>query len=111
MYRGWNAVLQAVDNGDTQILKLLASKGSQDLSAQDENGRTVLEIMDERGLKEEERILLGGRSPSPQIREANSRLRDFVWTESVYTGPQVQLNVSQSTLYTRSPHPFRVVSS
>ncbi|KAK5165802.1 uncharacterized protein LTR77_008725 [Saxophila tyrrhenica] len=78
MYRGWNAVLQAVDNGDTQILKLLAQRGNPDLDARDENGRSVLEIMDERGLIEEERILLGGRSPSPKIREANSQLREFV---------------------------------
>ena len=78
MYRGWNAVLQAVDNGDTKILKLLADRGSPDLSAQDENGRTVLEIMEERGLREEEQILLGGRSPSPELREANRQLRSFV---------------------------------
>jgi ankyrin repeat protein len=68
MYRGWNAVLQAVDNGDTQILKLLAERGSPDLQATDENGRTVLDIMEERDLIEEERILLGGRSPSPRLR-------------------------------------------
>lgn len=62
MYRGWNAVLQAVDNGDTQILKLLAERGHPDLDARDENGRSVLEIMDERGLKEEEDILLHGET-------------------------------------------------
>lgn len=78
MYRGWNAVLQAVDNGDTQILKLFAERGDPDLSARDENGRSVLEIMDERGLQEEESILLSGRSPSPKIREASSKLREYV---------------------------------
>ena len=78
MYRGWNAVLQAVDNGDTQILKLLADRGSPDLNARDEEGRSVLEIMEERGLREEERILLGGRSPSPQIKDAMSQLRESV---------------------------------
>ena len=78
MYRGWNAVLQAVDNGDVQILKLLAERGSPDLNARDENGRCVLEIMEERGLREEERILLGGRSPSPEILAANGQLRDFI---------------------------------
>ena len=76
--RGWNAVLQAVDNGDTKILKLLAERGSPDLHARDENGSSVLEIMEERGLREEERILLGGRSPSPQTREATSQLRELV---------------------------------
>lgn len=78
MYRGWNAVLQAVDNGDTKILKLLADRGHPDLEATDENGRSVLEIMDERGLMEEEQILLGGRSPSPPLKEANSKLRELV---------------------------------
>ena len=78
MYRGWNAVLQAVDNGDIKILKLLAERGSPDLHARDENGQTVLEIMEERGLREEERILLGGRSPSPQMKEANGQLRELV---------------------------------
>lgn len=77
-YRGWNAVLQAVDNGDTKILQLLADRGSPDLDARDESGQSVLEIMDDRGLKEEERILLGGRSPSPGVKEANNKLRDFV---------------------------------
>lgn len=41
MYRGWNAVLQALDNGDMQILRLLASKGHPDLTARDEHGRSV----------------------------------------------------------------------
>jgi ankyrin repeat protein len=78
MYRGWNAVLQAVDNGDVKILKLLAERGSPDLNAQDENGMSVLEIMEDRGLREEEHILLGGRSPSPQMKEANGQLRELV---------------------------------
>ncbi|KAI5365832.1 Putative ankyrin repeat-containing domain superfamily [Septoria linicola] len=78
MYRGWNAVLQAVDNGDTQILQLLAKEGHPDLSARGEDGKTVLEVMHERGLDEEERILLGGRSPSPQMKVALSSLRDLV---------------------------------
>lgn len=78
MYRGWNAVLQALDNGETQIFQLLAESGTPDLSARDENGRSVLEIMQERGLKEEMQILLGGNCPSPKIREAMSQLRDLV---------------------------------
>lgn len=78
MYRGWNAVLQAVDNGDTKILKLLAERGNPDLNARDETGSSVLEIMEDRGLREEERILLGGRSPSPKMREATNQLRELV---------------------------------
>lgn len=63
VYRGRNAVLQALDNGDMQILKLLAVKGTPDLEACDENGRSVRDILHERGLEEEERILLGARTP------------------------------------------------
>lgn len=68
MYRGWNAVLQALDKGDTQTLRLLAELGTPDLNAKDEDGNTVLQIMEERGMKEEEEILLQGRSASPTMR-------------------------------------------
>lgn len=78
MYRGWNAVLQALENGETQVFKLLAESGSPDLSARDEEGRSVIDIMQERGMKDELEILLGGPSSSPQIREALSQLRDLV---------------------------------
>lgn len=71
-------VTYQVDNGDTQILKLLAEKGRPDLTARDENGQTVAEMIEERGLIEEEKILLGGRTPSPKMTEAMSNLRDFV---------------------------------
>ncbi|KAF2773691.1 ankyrin [Teratosphaeria nubilosa] len=69
IYRGWNAVLQAVDNGDVKILRLLASKGKPDLSARDESGRSVHEILEERGLVEEERILKGEREEGGVARE------------------------------------------
>ncbi|KAK3116222.1 hypothetical protein LTR53_003659 [Teratosphaeriaceae sp. CCFEE 6253] len=79
MYRGWNAVLQALDKGDTQTLRLLAELGTPDLGARDEDGRTVLEVLRERGMREEERILAGGgNTPSPKMREANSQLREYV---------------------------------
>jgi len=53
MHRGWNAVLQAVENGDAQILKLLIEKGGPvNLQATDESGQTVLEIVTERGWEE-----------------------------------------------------------
>jgi ankyrin repeat protein len=80
MYRGWNAVLQALDKGDTQTLRLLAELGTPDLNARDEDGNTVLEIMQQRGMREEEQILLGGRSGSPPkgMKEANRQLKSFV---------------------------------
>ncbi|KAK5196880.1 hypothetical protein LTR99_000762 [Exophiala xenobiotica] len=60
MYRGWNAVLQAVENGDATLLKLLVERGSPvDLDARDESGRTVMEIVEDRGWDEAVTILLG----------------------------------------------------
>lgn len=53
MHRGWNAVLQAVENGDADILRLLIEKGgSVDLQAIDESGRPVVDIVSERGWEE-----------------------------------------------------------
>jgi ankyrin repeat protein len=53
MYRGWNAVLQAVENGNSKVLKLLIEKGNGvDLNVKDESGRTVKEIVSERGWDE-----------------------------------------------------------
>ncbi|KIY00906.1 uncharacterized protein Z520_03572 [Fonsecaea multimorphosa CBS 102226] len=64
MYRGWNAVLQAVENGDAKILKLLVERGGGvDLEAKDESGRTVMDIVNGRGWDEAVTILLGGGSP------------------------------------------------
>ncbi|KAI7550349.1 ankyrin [Hortaea werneckii] len=79
MYRGWNAVLQALDQGDTQTLKLLAEMGTPDLHARDEDGMSVLEIMQDRGMKEEEKILRKGReSLSGDMAGAFRELRGFV---------------------------------
>lgn len=53
MHRGWNAILQAVENGDAEILKLLIEMGgSVDLQAPDESGRPVIDIVTERGWEE-----------------------------------------------------------
>ena len=87
MYRGWNAVLQALDNGDLKILQLLAREGHPDLSARGEDGRSVAEVMHERGLDEEEKILTsgGGESSNGQrvsdqrdMKHALSSLRELV---------------------------------
>ncbi|EXJ92782.1 hypothetical protein A1O3_01334 [Capronia epimyces CBS 606.96] len=60
MYRGWNAVLQAVENGDANILRLLVERGGGvDLQVTDESGRTVMEIVNERGWDEAVTILTG----------------------------------------------------
>jgi len=53
MHRGWNAILQAVENGDAEILKLLIDMGGPaDLQNVDENGRAVIDIVTERGWEE-----------------------------------------------------------
>ncbi|EXJ90959.1 hypothetical protein A1O1_04066 [Capronia coronata CBS 617.96] len=60
MYRGWNAVLQAVENGDANILRLLVELGGGvDLQVTDESGRTVMDIVNERGWEEAVNILIG----------------------------------------------------
>ncbi|UKZ58694.1 uncharacterized protein TrAtP1_000024 [Trichoderma atroviride] len=60
IYRGWNAFMQAVENGDMRILKLLSSKFSVDLEAKDDQGRSVIEIASSRGWEEAVNILLEG---------------------------------------------------
>jgi ankyrin repeat protein len=53
MHRGWNAVLQAVENGDAAILRLLIEKGGPvDLQMKDDTGRPVIDIVTERGWEE-----------------------------------------------------------
>lgn len=66
MHRGWNAVLQAVENSDTEILALLVSLGGPvDLQAVDETGRPVIDIVGERDW-EEGLALLFPKSSSPR---------------------------------------------
>ncbi|KAM0262802.1 hypothetical protein ACHAQJ_001596 [Trichoderma viride] len=60
VYRGWNAFMQAVENGDMRILKLLSSKFSVDLEAKDDQGRSVIDIASSRGWEEAVNILLEG---------------------------------------------------
>ncbi|ETN41577.1 uncharacterized protein HMPREF1541_03513 [Cyphellophora europaea CBS 101466] len=58
MYRGWNAVLQAVENGEANVLRLLVERGGGvNLEARDETDRTVMEIVNERGWDEAVEIL------------------------------------------------------
>lgn len=53
MHRGWNGVLQAIENGDAQILKMLLEMGGPaDMYAEDEEGRKVIEIATELGWEE-----------------------------------------------------------
>ena len=60
VYRGWNAIMQAIETGDASILKKLLEKGNPvDLEAVDDSGKTVAEIARERGWKEGAVLLLG----------------------------------------------------
>ncbi|OAA35052.1 ankyrin repeat domain containing protein [Metarhizium rileyi] len=58
MYRGWNGIMQALENGDADILKKLAQKSGVDLNVKDEMGRTVTEIAISRRWEEGVDILL-----------------------------------------------------
>ncbi|RBQ97205.1 hypothetical protein VDGD_05392 [Verticillium dahliae] len=59
IYRGWNAVMQAVENGDAKVLRLLVELGGgADMDAQDEGGRNILEIAAGRGWEEPARAIL-----------------------------------------------------
>ncbi|GKT45005.1 ankyrin-3 [Colletotrichum spaethianum] len=58
IYRGWNAIMQAVENGDAKVLKLLVEAGGVDLEAKDDAGRTVMEIAASRGWEESVGIIL-----------------------------------------------------
>jgi ankyrin repeat protein len=77
-YRGWNAVLQALDKGDAKTLQLLADMGTPDLSVTDEEGMSVLDIMRLRGMNEEEIILTGGGSASGRPKKTGGRARAVI---------------------------------
>jgi ankyrin repeat protein len=60
IYRGWNGIMQAVENGDEEILRLLSRKAGVDLEIRDELGRTVVEMAASRGWDEAVQILMEG---------------------------------------------------
>lgn len=57
LYRGWNGVMQAVENGDEDVLRLLGEKCGFDLDVKDELGRSVTEVAASRGWDEAVEIL------------------------------------------------------
>ncbi|KAH7313771.1 ankyrin repeat-containing domain protein [Stachybotrys elegans] len=61
VYRGWNGMMQAVENGDADVLQLLCDRVGVDLEVKDELGRTVTEIAASRGWEEAVAILIKGR--------------------------------------------------
>ncbi|KAH8726309.1 ankyrin repeat-containing domain protein [Phaeosphaeriaceae sp. PMI808] len=70
MHRGWNPVLQAVENGDAQVLKLLIEMGGPvDLQVQNEEGRAVLDIVTERGWEEGLALLFPNAAPTQKVKQ------------------------------------------
>ena len=62
MYRGWNGIMQALENGDADMLKKLVQHSGADLTVRDELGRTVTEIAVSRRWEEAVSILLASAS-------------------------------------------------
>ncbi|KAG6038085.1 hypothetical protein E4U41_004572 [Claviceps citrina] len=58
VYRGWNGIMQAIENGDIDMLKKLAQKSGVDMEVKDELGRTVTEIAISRRWEEAVDVLL-----------------------------------------------------
>lgn len=61
IYRGHNAYIQAIENGDAGILKLLIDKAGVDRSVQDDSGMTMVEIAEHRGWEEGRLLLMNAR--------------------------------------------------
>lgn len=71
MHRGWNPVLQAVENGDAEVLKLLIDMGGPvDLQALNEEGRPVIDIVTERGWEEGLALLFPNTNAVPTTQKA-----------------------------------------
>ncbi|KAI1802507.1 ankyrin repeat-containing domain protein [Daldinia bambusicola] len=64
IYRGHNAYIQAIENGDANILRLLVDRAGVDLNVRDDSGMTIAEIAAHRGWEEGRQILMSGRSAS-----------------------------------------------
>lgn len=61
VYRGHSAIIQAIEMGDAQVLRLLVEKWGVDLDARDDAGRTPLEIAEMRGWDEGREIIATGK--------------------------------------------------
>jgi ankyrin repeat protein len=70
MHRGWNPVLQAVENGDASVLKLLIETGGPvDLQAVNDEGRPVIDIITERGWEEGLALLFPNAVPGQKAKQ------------------------------------------
>ncbi|KAI2464832.1 ankyrin repeat-containing domain protein [Annulohypoxylon bovei var. microspora] len=62
IYRGHNAYIQAIENGDAAVLKLMIDKAGVDLDAKDDAGMTIVEIAEHRGWEEGRQLLLASKA-------------------------------------------------
>jgi ankyrin repeat protein len=70
MHRGWNPILQAVENGDAEVLKLLIDMGGPvDLQVLNEEGRPVIDIVTERGWEEGLALLFPNAAPTQKVKQ------------------------------------------
>jgi ankyrin repeat protein len=62
-YREWNAIMQAIENRDLRLLKVLISKGGPvDFGVTDDAGRNVLEMAEMEGWNEGVQVVKEGGS-------------------------------------------------
>ncbi|KAI1411626.1 ankyrin repeat-containing domain protein [Hypoxylon sp. FL1857] len=64
IYRGHNAYIQAIENGDPNILRVLIDRAGVDFNAKDDSGMTIIEIAAHRGWEEGRQILLAAKATS-----------------------------------------------
>ncbi|KAH8591039.1 ankyrin repeat-containing domain protein [Bisporella sp. PMI_857] len=62
VYRGWNGMMQAVENGDADVLRLIVKKCDVNLEVKDELGRNVVKVAESRGWTEAVEIIMGASS-------------------------------------------------
>lgn len=62
IYRGHNAYIQAIENGDPDILKILIDKAGVDFNVKDDSGMTIIEIAEHRGWEEGRQMLLAAKA-------------------------------------------------
>lgn len=61
IYRGHNAYIQAIENGDAEVLQILVDKAGVDFSVKDDSGMTITEIATHRGWEEGYQILMAAK--------------------------------------------------
>ncbi|KAI2627619.1 ankyrin repeat-containing domain protein [Hypoxylon sp. NC1633] len=63
IYRGHNAYIQAIENGDADVLKILIDRAGVNLDARDDVGMTIVEIAEHRGWDEGRQLLINASPP------------------------------------------------